>query len=330
MIEKLIKIEIDNFDKESLKMLKPYFDLDIIKCSLDQRQLWFQNLFVLAQYDLSIAHCVQHNHRPRMLLQHVFEDKKYPVFYDAVYENQIGCYSGWKTADTMKLDGKTLSGTKHWISLVDRAEFAVFRVPVDDTELYLLLDFNKIKPKITFDHSVPIGMKLARPGSVTIDHYSVGDTDILGFCKYTENQPEFFTNSQFSDYCFTTNYVGLIVALYKDLENYLVRTKINADFDLKKIGLKISAMVMMWEDNLASTHLTENNDKFWRRRNTQYVHGKQVLIELISLILQLGDSSWLDACSVKNKRFRDALTFSSHMRPLQRNLQERHFFDWSQ
>lgn len=325
MIQTLEQIDVSSFDKEILKKLKPYFDLNISECSPESRYQWFGNLFRLAQHDLSVAHCVQHNHYPRLHVEVKFKDQNYPDFYDPVYENQIGCFSNFKAADTMTLVGNTISGTKQWISLVDRADFGVFRVPVDDTEAYVLIDFAEVKPKIDMSYTTPIGMQVARPGSISIDNYELPPEYILGYRKYHENSPEFFHITNMSDYCFITNYVGLVVALYKDLQKYAEQTKIDLDFEMKKLGLRISAMVMMWQDNLESTSVTTPSDRLWHKRNTQYTLGKDTLLDLIHLILQIGDSRWLDANSPHNRRFRDALTFSSHMKPLYRNLKERYF-----
>lgn len=325
MIQQLETTDVAGFDKEILKKLKPYFDLNIATCSQELRYLWFQNLFVLAQHNLSIAHCVQHNHYPRLHIEVKFKDQPYPDFYDPRYENQIGCFSNFKSADTMRLDGTTVSGTKHWISLVDQASFGIFRVPVDDTEAYVLIDFASVQPKIDMSYSTPIGMQIARPGSITIDNYTLPKDCILGYRKYHENSPEFFHITNMSDYCFITNYVGLVVALYKDLETYVQNNKINIEYNFKRLGLRISSLVMSWQDNLSSTDIRVPTDEFWHRRNTLYTLGKDVLLDLIGLILQIGDSRWVDSVNPNNQRFRDALTFSSHMKPLYKNLQERQF-----
>jgi hypothetical protein len=122
-----------------------------------------------------------------------------------------------------------------------------------------------------------------------------------------------------------TNYLGVVVSLYQELGGYLARANINIDYDYKKLGLSVSALLMMWQDNLASVHTVTSSDNFWHRRNTQYTQSKNVLLEIINLILHTGDSRWLDAKSPRNQRFRDALTFCSHMKPLYRNLEEKHF-----
>lgn len=326
MIQQLVTTDIQTFDRQALKSLRAYFDLNLATCSQDLRNLWFQNLFVLAQHNLSIAHCVQHNHYPRLHVEVKFRNGSYPSFYDPVYENQIGCFSNCKSADTMRLDGTEITGTKHWISLVDRADFGIFRVPCGDTEALVLIDFNAVQPKIDMDFTTPIGMEIARPGSITIDKFCLPPEYILDYKKYHENSSEFFHITNISDYCFITNYVGLLVALFRDLENYVRTNSVEIQFELKKIALKISAICMTWQDNLESTKITTPTDEFWNRRNTQYTLGKETLLELINLILQIGDSRWLDAKSPNNQRFRDALVFSSHMKPLYKNLAEQHFF----
>jgi hypothetical protein len=324
MIEQLIHTDARDFNRDTLIKLKPYFDLNIARSSATEREQWFHNLLTLAKYDLSIAHCVQHNHYPRLHIETKFGDQL-PEFYDPVYENQIGCFSNFKAADTMRLDGNTVSGTKQWISLVDRADFGVFRVPVNDTEAYVMIDFASAQPVIDLSYTTPIGMQIARPGSITLDRYVLPDNAILGYRKYHENSPEFFHITNMSDYCFVTNYLGIVVSLYQELGQYLERAKIDIDYNYKKLGLSVSALLMMWQDNLSSVHTVTPTDSFWHRRNTQYTQSKNVLLEIINLILHTGNSRWVDAVSPANQRFRDALSFSSHMKPLYRNLHEKHF-----
>jgi len=324
MLATLIQTDVTDFNRDTLIKLKPYFDLNIARSSAADREQWFHNLLTLAKYDLSIAHCVQHNHYPRLHIETKFGDQL-PEFYDSTYENKIGCYSGWKSADSMRLDGNVISGTKQWISLVDRADFGIFRVPVNDTEAYVMIDFAAAQPMIDLSYTTPIGMQIARPGSITLDRYVLPDNAILGYRKYHENSPEFFHITNMSDYCFVTNYLGIVMSLYQDLGQYIERTNINIDYDYKKLGLSVSALLMMWQDNLVSVHTTTPSDNFWHRRNTQYTQSKNILLEIISLILHIGDSRWVDAVSPANQRFRDALSFSSHMKPLYRNLEEKHF-----
>jgi hypothetical protein len=234
--------------------------------------------------------------------------------------------SNFKSADDIHLDGNIVTGTKHWISMVDRADYGIFRIPVDGTEACILLDFADAKPVIDMTYAAPIGMEVARPGSITLDNYDLPDYAILERRKYQENSKEFFHLSNISDYCFITNYLGLILSLYDDVKVYVEQNKMTGvDFDIRNLGLDISSLTMLWQDNLPTINLTLPTDIFWHRRNTQYTFGKKILIDMISLILRICDSRWLDATSPKNQRFRDALTFCSHMKPLHKNLEEKNF-----
>ena len=325
MIAKLVKPDVEIFDKYVLQQLGMFFDLNLSACTAELRQLWFRNLLTLAQHDLSIAHCIQHNHVPRVLIDHVIGEQV-PECYDPVYGKQIGCYSGWKKSDSMTLSGNTLSGTKHWISLVDQADFGVFKVKCSTTEAYVMLDFDKARPTIDMSHANPIGMSAARPGSIIVDNFDLPDQCVLGHKNFYENPQKFFFVSNFIDYSFITNYVGLITALYQDLTDYVKTNDLDTGFELKKLELKVSTVQLLWEDHLPSVNLKTGDDVFWHGRNTQYAFAKTVLLEMINLTLQICDSSWLDARHKKNQRFRDALTFCSHMRPLERNLQEKILF----
>lgn len=326
MIEKLVHTDIADFDRAALIKLKPYFDLNVSTCSRADRELWYRNLLTLAQHDLSIAHCVQHNHHPRSHIEVKFQNDL-PDFYDPVYENQIGCFATAKPTDSLTLNGNILTGTKHWISLVDRADFGLFRVRVSDGEVYVLLDFAKAKPVVDMSYTTPIGMHVARPGSITLNNYQLPPNSIIAhYKKYPEYPLEFFHVTNMTTYCFTTNYLGIVMSLYQDLGKYIEQSKINVDHSYKKLGLAVSSLQMIWEDNLVSVHTDRPNDQFWHRRDTQYTQSKNILLDIINLILQVGDSSWVDAYSPNNRRFRDALTFSSHLKPLYRNLQEKNFF----
>jgi hypothetical protein len=328
MIEKLTKedlVGIDDFNKDTLKKLKSYFDIQITEISLEEHSLWMRNLLVLGQHNLSLAHCVQHNQSPRGTMEAVFKGKQYPNFYDHTFGNTIGCYSNVKSADTMTLNGTTISGTKQWISMVHQADYGIFRVPVNDTEAYVLIDFATFNPKIEFDHVTPIGMQMARPGSITFDNYTLPEECIIGYRHYHELNQVYFYSQNNADYAFITNYLALITALFRDLSDYVEQRKINIDFEIKKLGLAISGLLMIWENNLSTLEEINPNHAFWHLRNTQYTMSKNTLLDLIHLILQVCDATWMDAHSQKSQRLRDALTFCSHMKPLYKNLEEKHF-----
>jgi hypothetical protein len=220
------------------------------------------------------------------------------------------------------MNSTEITGTKFWISGVDQADFGVLRV-VDENnnKAHVLFDFNSIQHSVSIGNFVPIGMDLARPGEFSVDKITIPQEYILGY----QGTQDFFQFSSFHDYCFTTNYLGCTIALFKDISEYAIKNNCEAGLALNKIKISIANLVMTWEDNLDTLSQTQSTDEFWHRRNTQYVQGKNVLITLISLILELGVSYYLDAKSPFSQRFRDALMLTSHMKPLVKNAQEMHF-----
>lgn len=324
MIKKLTTVDIDTFDQAALTWLTPYFDFDYSSAGSDERRQWFENLLTLAKHNLGMAHCVQHNHYPRAQVQ-----LKLPEFINPAYDKTIGCFSNFKAADTMKLNGRVLSGTKHWISLLELAEFGVFRIPAENmgegVEALVLVDFKSVQHNIDTDFMTPMGMEIARPGSLTLNNVEIPENHILGYRRYTEPGPVFFHLISFSDYCFITNFLGINIGLYKEFQTYLENNGLAKELEFKRIGLELSNLYMSWQDNLDSINIKEPTDEFWHRRNTQYTMSKNILLDQINLILKVGDSRWIDAKSPNNQRFRDALTFCTHMKPLNKNLIEKNF-----
>lgn len=327
MIAPLSHVTFDDFSRKSLPEIARYFDLDYSHAGPEHRYLWFNNLLQLAQHDLSLAHCVQHHTYPRAQVKLKFGSQ--PPFTDRGYAQTIGCFSNFKAADTMRLENHTLSGTKHWISLLEQADFGTFRIPAVDhgpgAEALVIVDLQVVPHKIDTDFSHPIGMTLARPASLTIQHHKIRPGDILTIKRYTDPSQEFFDLTSFSDYCFITNFLGINLGLFNQFKNYLESSGSGVDAELQKIGLELSTLKMMWQDNLASINVGVSSDSFWHKRNTQYTFSKTVLINLITYILKSGNSLWCDQQSAHAKRFRDALTFCGHMKPLHTNLKERHF-----
>jgi hypothetical protein len=317
---------ITTFDKNVLKILKPYFDIDL---KSEQFDLFFKNLLTLATHNLGIAHCVQHNHSPRLSMLIAFENKTAPRFFQTEYEKLIGCNSNLKKNDSLKLVNNVVSGTKHWITNLHQSDYGIFSVPIEsDMEALILFDFTNNSNTHTIDstQSIQIGMEVAHAGSLIVKDYIIPDGYLLGKRKYFSPGP-YSVVSSWNDYCFITNYLGCITGLYNEFKEYTVKNNINIDYELKKMELQISNIRMLWEDNLISIkqslHINNITDKFWHRRNTQYTQTKNTLLLLINLILEIVDSSWFNATGSQNQKFRDALVFSTHMKSLFKNLEEK-------
>ena len=331
MIEKLNQVTVTDFNKETLKILKLYFDADL---NSNQTELWFNNLLKLSTHSLGIAHCVQHNQTARLFMSIAFADCPAPAFFHPNYEKQIGSYSGVKNSDEITFKDNQVNGLKHWISNLHQADYAILMVPVDKTladplEAYVLFDLTSGEHQIDSNCPRQLGMEIARAGSLIVNDYKIPHGYLIGQRQFIGNKGRFIPVGSWHDYAFITNYLGCIIGLFEDLVNYTQDRKINIDYLLKKISLEISSIKMMWVDNLQSVEAAMDidnlTDNYWHRRNTQYTQSKNVLLSLINLILQVADSRWLDITGDKNQRFRDALVFSTHMKPLYRNLKDKHF-----
>lgn len=328
-MEKLVNTDcIDDFNKTTLLKLKPYFDLSMLDAHQDDVVIWYNNLLTLAQHSLGVAHCVQHNHIARTTLEATFKNKPLPDFYKSDYEQQIGCYSNIKGSDKFTLENNIVNGTKHWITNIHQAEYGIFRIqsPDPDKEAYVLFDFSALPPNYINDcNPRQIGMEIAKAGSLVVNNYSVPEGYVLGYRDYYQFHPEFSFVSNFTDYAFITNYLGLIIALYKDIETYAASNNIVIELELKNLGVEVSSLVMTWQHNLESVVTASYTDEFWGQRDTQYVRGKQILLSLIQLALKIGNSQWLDATGAKSQRLRDALVFVTHMKPIYQNLKGKNF-----
>ena len=331
MIEKLNQVTVTDFNKQALTILKPYFNTDLAS---NQKDLWFNNLLTLSTHNLGIAHCLQHHHSARLFMSIAFADIPTPKFFQPEYDKQIGSYSNVKSADDLYFSDNKISGTKHWISNLHQADYGIYMVSVDKQlddplEAYVLFDLTSGQHQIDSTLPKPIGMEIARAGSLIVNDYKVPEHYLLGQRQFIGNKGRYISIGSWHDYAFITNYLGCIIGLFNDFSRYVDDKKINVEFELKKIGLEISSLKMMWCDNLGSVEesMDVNNltDNYWHRRNTQYTQSKNVLLLLINLVLQAVDSQWLMASGVKNQKFRDALVFCTHMKPLYQNLSDKCF-----
>lgn len=326
-ITKYLTLPINGFNKQTLLSLQPYFDLNFLTAAAEEKHQWFYNLLELAQQSLGVAHCLQHHQIARLIMQSCFDDKLWPNNIPGEFSGAVGCYSGGKSADELTLTDSVVNGTKHWVSSLEQADYGVVRVPVNEGDAFILIDFNAMPHTKDMHWMTPIGMEIAKPGSFTVSHLTLEPDYILGYKKFYENAGMWTAVTNFIDYSFITNYLGLIISLHKEFKQYLEKQNRSTDFEFNRLTASISGLKMMWIDQLPSISVTETTDTFWHRRNTQYTMSKDIVCQLISLILQQGDSRWLDAKSTESQRMRDALTFCSHMKPLSANLLEKNFFN---
>lgn len=310
-----------SFDRSNLKTLAPYFDFDFSLASLEEKIIFFTNLRTVCQSSLGLAHCIQHHMAARVAVQ--LSGATHTIVDFKNFADIVGCYSIVKRSDQLSFANGILQGTKKWFSNIDQADFGVLQIPDGNATKLIYFDLRQISHTIDYSFFNAIGMELAKPGTLIIDHHRVADKDILGF----SGTQQFFQQSNFTSYCFLTNHYSLTKSLFFDIKQYAEKNNCGAEFDLKKLEIDVCSLEMQWQDNLATLDQKELTNKFWNRRNTQYAFSKKTLISVIQFILEIGVTYFVDAKSPYSQRFRDAITYCSHMHPLYRFGQDFHMID---
>jgi len=315
----LVDTKIDlKFDRENLAKLSRHFDLNFLDSSFDQKILFFNNLQRVSQRSLGLAHNIQHHSTSIVSVQLCSSLKIKDHILSQPYGQLIGCSSQVKQSDNITLTDNVLHGEKRWLSNLGLADYAIIQVEKDQQAHIVYVDLHTVPHTVDFSFFTPIGMQMSKPGSLIFDNQPIDPECVLGI-KGT--QP-FFQQSNFSSQCFLTNHYGITKQLFLDIKQYAEQNKCGAEFEIKKLEIDVCTLDMMWHDNLYTIEETELTHKFWNKRNTQYAFSKKTLINVIKLVLELGVSYYTDAHSEFSQRFRDAITYSSHMHPLYRFGQE--------
>lgn len=325
MIEPLassIKIDLQ-FNRENLKKLSKYFNLNFLDSTLDEKTTFFKNLYTVCQQSLSLAHNIQHHATAVISVQ--LSDCQLAKDYvlSKEFGELIGCSSQTKRSDDITLIDNVLHGCKKWISNLDSADFAVIQIEKDSKPHVVYIDLHTVPHKTDYSFFTPIGMEMARPGAIIFDQQQIDSACILGI----RGTQDFFQQSNFGSFCFLTNHYALTKQLFSDIKEYANSNNCGANFEIKKLEIDVATLQMMWSDSLSTLSEKTLSHEFWNKRNTQYAFSKKTLINVIQLILELGVSYYTDAHSEFSQRFRDALTYSSHMHPLYRFGQEFHMID---
>lgn len=312
-------IDVDfKFNRENLKNLAPYFDLNFPDSTLDDKVQFFKNIRALSQKSLGLAHCIQHNAVPRIAVQLSNSAEARANVLSKQFDELIGCYSVVKRSDELTFINNVLDGRKQWFSNLTQADYGVLQVAGDEGTKLVYFNLHTLAHEIDDAFFEPIGMELAQAGTLVVHNQPIKPENILGM----HGTQQYFQQSNFASYCFLSNHCGLIVQLFKDIRDYATKNKCGAEFELKKIEMDVGTLVMQWQDNLPTVGETIHSNEFWNRRNTQYAYSKKTLISIIKLILEIGVTYYLDAKSPFSQRFRDAITYASHMHPLYRFGQE--------
>jgi len=308
------------FTRENLVNLEPYFNINFPEADLNEKKTFFHNMRKLARQSLGLSHAIQHNIVPKIIVQmsNCNEAKEKVLSKD--FNEVIGCYSIVKRSDAITLNGLTLNGRKQWFSNLDQADYAVMQIDSDEGVKLIWMDLhNKDSHELDYNFFTPIGMEIAKAGTLVVDNHELNPEHILGI----HGTEMFFNQSNFASYCFISNHCGLTHQLFLDIKEHAKKFNYTgADFELNKLETEVATMLMQWEENLDTLGETIPTNEFWNRRNTQYAYSKKTLIRVIQFILEIGVTYYTDAKSEFSQRYRDALTFCSHMHPLYKFGQE--------
>lgn len=317
------------YDKTAVSMLSDYFNINVAivggKSQLSQIQ-WFENLSLLAQQNLGLAHCVVHNQTARGAIDITCHNGGSASLVRP-YANHVGAFSFAKGHDlSIRLNGQRLVGKKTLASGLHNSDYFVFRVfDKDERRRWVFLDLTQVEHKINRHYAGLIGLQIANPYDMTIDAEIPAEWIL----------DEYATSKQlrsvlgFHNYALITNYWAASRSLIAIIKNQAQRKNHNLCYGLLKLENQVSMLELLWKKNISSIFEPRWDVEFWKYRSTQYTFGKQTLIDVISYYLQIANSSSLQL-DQNSQVFRDCLTFSSHITSLYSNLEHPERFESGQ
>lgn len=314
---------------QQFKNLKPFFDYNFFTAEQLEHETYFYNLLWLAQQDLSLAHCVQHTQTGQFMLESA------GVEYDKNnYNNQIFGFSDNRAMDTIKYDtaNKCLTaGVKGWLSNLKSGNIMIIRVvDTDNVDVYdVLIDLRSVKHNKIIGTQTSLGMKGAEPGILELPEAVPVGTE---HCFVVQHNPRKNVNNYlvlaYVKHCWATVHLGVVLGLWNDLLSYSESKDPSIQHLMKTMELKISNLKINWEHGLETIYPNSptklsNNEVLSSSTHqdiliTQYANSKQVLLDLINLILELGFHGFVDESTASGYRFKDALTYVTHMFSLYR------------
>ena len=255
----------------------------------------------MANKDLSLAHNFQHA-----------TAAEYAVNLAGIFPDIPGSYSTLKPKDTVQLvDGK-LNGTKQWVSNLGQAKWTMIKVQ-DQNAISVVMAYLDNSTQTLLRPTV--GMEDTVSGNIVFDNTPATRL-------FDSTDPEFFLVEKQVALGFVTNHLGLCEALYQDIDVYTVQSKINCEFDKKKLKLSISVLQLLCHYYLDNYDQDVSLNEFWLRQKVTLAHAKKTLIDICQFVGQITGSGLYESGSVAHQRYKDALIYSSHMKNLYIMLSE--------
>ena len=341
----------DNSEFRSrLKLLTPAFDYTYSNATMDDHKTFCYNLLYIAEKDLSLAHCIQHNQKARVAVDLGPDHPVKTRLANEALHDTICSYSALRTADSIKYDVKNnqlLPGKKCWLSNLSSADIVAIEVLTSEVDLsfsvahgyhkhgespdiyMMLIDLSKVKHTKSIESPTAVGMKGAEPGTLTLlEPVDIG-TSSCYILKKNPSGDATYAWVRYTWECWVTVHLGVIVGLYNELLKYPEVRSPEMAHRVKSFELEISALKIMWEHSL--NHIIDNTTEERNEytsifpvttstsiRNTQYATSKRVLLDLIRFTLEMGLNQFVDDTGPTWIRFKDAITYSTHMASLYR------------
>jgi hypothetical protein len=294
------------FNKDILAELKSYFDIDFVQANVSDYRQWFENLYVVAKHDVGIAHCINQHQSSRNSLN-IANKLNY------AYHERLGSFSVYHDIDTVKIDNHTISGIKHWITSVHQADYVVCKIGHHNNpdRCLLFIDLDQIDHTLENNKFDPIGLKVAKPMSLILKTQSFPSEWVLHQGAFKSQDPQ---NSllSFLKYGFLTNFLGCAVGLFQSILKIAVEKHYHLDYQLKSIESRLVLLKNSWRDNFDLAILDTLDKEYWTWHDAQYIQTKQCLVDMLKLIIEIGNSRFYDSNDKFSQHFRDAVIWASH------------------
>jgi hypothetical protein len=303
---------VKELDHAIAKDLAQYFDFDFVTKNINDYQLWFNNLKKIAFQNLGLAHSVLHNQTAHNCVEIAFNETALPEFDRSYSQNIAGhsflTLSSKSKHDSIKFDGKQLSGTKYWISNAKAADFVVMACLNSISKVkkihYIFIDLKLVEHKITGDEYQPLGMNVATPFNLELDI----DVPEHWIITNDHNRDDFYLASYFHNYGLICNYISCakkLLALCRS-QNY------DVGYELDKLELNLKISETLFEQSIEKLFDKNTKTKFYFFNN-QYQFARKNLIDVTKFFIELGSSSLLDSKSPASQVVRDSLMMTSHL-----------------
>lgn len=277
----------------------PILTTKFVGSSVDQRRQFFSSLRELAEKDLALAHSTFKVSAARTVLS-ISDNVALNELADKII---LSGFSVYKLFDTVSASNEIITGTKHWITNLDQADFGIVQclhnneITLYHVDLKPATTFNKV-----FSHLNTPGLMDTCTGDIRFDQHPA----TLIFKK---TDARYFISNNHNSLCFISNHIGAI--------NGLLRYFDKESKNVFAARYKNVATLLNYEITHTST-ATTSSDTFWHSRNALYLECKQLLSDVCQYIINNCAGSFYSLATAQGQNFYNSLIYSGHNGPVAR------------